>query len=439
MLSDYNAQPALSKTLYFQISPIVLIHQRSTRLLLRELLRVTPSIMSSSNRLSTVEPPPSYESIRIDRRISNPSSTRHLNPSRTQTAPTPKAPSLLPLLTIPTKKYPLSSGFPYDSSIFRLGVSPDVWAQFSDEIVQATKLSLAQQSLAWTSGIGVGLVSVAAVPPFGAAAGVFAGKAVYDKSILNKVKQGLGGGKLGEVLNRWNEKCWREKGVLVHLTVKQGKQHTTRNDSNQSKDASRKKDKKKDQRQAYGRFELVFESASAVPSRIDTTVMGTNARAPVEIAETHTNTVPFELDDVTVAAVASTRPQLFHPMPRLANEKAIAAAAARSSWTSAHPSEPPHWPVSDTEEDNTTPEATDRDLSPVSDVSQRSCVSPNRTSQDEEVSAVSEGAERRPYDHLNNFTNASLAPAPLFATLPLDRRAGGSPSTEITTSTSFSH
>ena len=281
-----------------------------------------------------------------------------------------------------------------------------MWAQFSDEIGQATKLSITQQSLAWTSGIGVGLVSVAAVPPFGAAAGVFAGKAVYDKSILSKVKQGLGGGKLGEVLNRWNDQCWREKGVIVRLDVKQGKQLSS--PENEDRDVQKKKDKRKGQRQGYGRFELIFESATGIPSPTGSNSAELASRSLPEAAPTRTNTVPVEIEHTTFAEIQTT---VHHPP--LANEKATLASQARASWTSAHPSESPRSPLSDT--NDIVPEDDDESLSPASDIARSPEPSPRRGLQDGEIPPIEESAERRPYNHSHNFTQASLAPAPLFA------------------------
>jgi len=356
-------------------------------------------------------PPPAYDSIHVDRRLSLSTSPSPSQPSPTQA---PAAPSLLPL-TIPTKKYPLSSGFPYHSTVFHLGISPDVWTRFSDEIVQATKLSLTQQSLAWTSGISVGLVSVAAVPPFGAAAGVFAGKAVYDKTVLSNVKQGLEQGKLGDVLKRWNEDCWREKGVVAKLVVKENKQSAHDDRNFPSPDSQKKKDKKKDQRKEAGRFELVLESTDAMTCSANNASANSGVETTVEIEGTPTNAVPIELDDSLPPELPPRPSELPMPTPELADEKAAVADTARLSWTSGHPSESRHPPRNSLMQENAAREGTDEDLSPVSDVSRWSFAPRDPMSQDVEVSPVSESAGRRSYEHAFTPLDASLAPAPLFA------------------------
>ena len=396
-------------------------------------METSPPVRTAALRpdsLTLNPPPPAYDSIHVDRRISL--STSH---TPTQTAPAPQAPgpSLLPLLTIPTKRYPLSSGFPYHPAVFGLGIPPDTWARFSDEIVQATKLSLTQQSLAWTSGISVGLVSVAAVPPFGAAAGVFAGKAVYDKTVLNNVKNGLEQGKLGEVLKRWNEDCWREKGVRAKLVVKQNKQAPRKKGTTSGTEGEKKKDKKKDQRQGAGRFELVLESASAVTINTNSINTVTSVTNSIEIEGLHTNTVPFELDDDSHPPELPPRPSELHmPTPELANGKAAVADKTRFSWASAHPLEYGNSSGDDSTDENITREAADEiaiqdqaetdgedgsmeeDQRPVSVVSRSSDAAQESLSRDVEISPI-EPAGRRSWDHIYTPMDKTLAPAPLFA------------------------
>ncbi|KAL6719022.1 hypothetical protein ACLMJK_003257 [Lecanora helva] len=398
--------------------------------------------------MSTMNPPPpSYESIQDDRRVSLSNSR---TPRRSTSTRRPANPSMLPL-RVPTKKYLLSSGFPYHSSIFDLGISPDKWTQFSDEIIKATKLSVTQQSLAWTSAISVGLVSVAALPPFGAAAGVFIGKAVYDKSIMSNVRQGLEQGRLGEVLKRWNDECWREKGLVVTLVIKQGKDHhkheseTARKES-PKKDAKRrmKKDHASDsprkQRDEAGHFELVLESidtvSSSVPDR-STVIL----RSSSDLEDIRTDTVPVELDNAARDGPSPTTcelpimsnadekadnqaPPVLPPRPAhipssppdIVIEKVDQADAARSSWTSAHPAESVHSPRPSLVDENILEEGEEGNSSPVSEISRWSYAARDdaRISRDIEFSPVLE-AERRYFDHLRTPIDTALAPAPLFA------------------------
>lgn len=356
------------------------------------------SIMDSSSNTTT--PPPSYKSSHADRRflISNPlnspqpyssskssssfplSSTQPFNASSTpptlpvkspkrktpkalstkaRNAPSPQPrppnppstqvlngsfPQLGLPVTIPTKKYPLSSGFPYHPSIFNLGISPDLWTLFSDEIVQATKLSISQQSIAWSSGIGIGIVAVSAVPPFGAAAGVFAGKGIYDKAVLNNVRKGLDQGKLGDVLKRWNEDYWREKGVTARLVVK----HDKKSDNEQSHGGGgssrgitwKKSSRRTGQDRGVGRFELLLEPAGVTPE--DTEIAGDTNTDGQRILDTESSParrsagIRLANPDVELSAVVS---KLSTSTPDLATEKAAIADTASFSSASSHPAE----------------------------------------------------------------------------------------------------
>jgi len=307
--------------------------------------------------------------------------------------------SRLPL-TIPTKKYQLSSGFPYHSTLFDLDISPDTWTLFSDDIVQATKLSVMQQSVAWTSGIGVGLVSVAALPPFGAAAGVFAGKAVYDKTILDNVRQGLDDGRLGKVLKRWNDDYWRERGVVAKLGVKRKKQT-----GSPDQDVQKAKEKRKERQREVGRFELVLDTAGATPYG-----GGSDEQTVFEVEDTHTNSVPVEL----ASHVAGPSPfvhELPIPIPEIANEKAAVAHHTRFSWTSAHPTEPrpsPRFVLVTGDRPNHARET------PVSAISQGPYAQRDRTSQDMEISPLSEVGGPTSFDLIQRSTEA-MTPAPLFS------------------------
>ena len=321
--------------------------------------------------------------------------------TRRKPVPNPAKSSVLPL-TVPTKKYVLSSGFPYHSSIFDIGISPDTWTRFSDDIVQATKLSVTQQSLAWTSGIGVGLVSVTAAPPFGAAAGVFAGKAVYDRSILKNVTQGLEQGKLGQVLKKWNEDCWREKGITVKLVVKQNS-----NQTNQDEDRPGKKDKKqeKNKDRQKGRFQLVLESFDAVTGSTNASGVDTNTLSIIEIEDTPIAATPVEIGQSAPPELPRRSPNRPSPTPELADEKAAAADLARLSMDSAHPSDRQQPP-------NVNHTADNVDESPTSDSRRWPGGVRDRPSQDPHVSSGSISVRRGSQDLT---MDEHLAPAPLFS------------------------
>lgn len=287
----------------------------------------------------SASPPPAYDSLPRPTPQSSSSTTTTAQPS------TSTKKSTLPL-HLPTKKYPLSSGFPYHPALFSLHIPPTTWTSFSDSIVAATRLSLTQQSLAWTSGLSVGLVSVAAVPPFGAAAGVFAGKAVYDKNVLSNVRQGLEDGKLGEVLERWNREVWRGKGMSVRLVVRGGE----KGEEEAKGEAKGKKGKEKEKkRRDVGRFALLLEALPTISSPIPII----EPQVIMAVEEPHTNTNTFSLENTATAttppasqpptstlALTTNSTSTNNPHPTtFANEKA-AVAAERLSWASStHPSE----------------------------------------------------------------------------------------------------
>ena len=309
--------------------------------------------LPSTQPFNTSSTPPTLPVKSPKRKTTKASSTRSRNVPSPQLGPTylPSTQVLddsfsqlgLPV-TIPTKKYPLSSGFPYHPSVFNLGISPDLWTLFSDEIVQATKLSISQQSIAWSSGIGIGIVAVSAVPPFGAAAGVFAGKGIYDKAVLNNVRKGLDQGKLGDVLKHWNEDYWREKGVTARLVVKHDKQggsEQSRGSGGSSRGIIWKKSSKRiGQDKGVGRFELLLEPTGVTPEDPeiagDTNIDGQRlldiescpARRPARIRLAN--------PDVELSAMVS---QLSTSTPDLAAEKATIADTASFSSASSHPAE----------------------------------------------------------------------------------------------------
>ena len=327
--------------------------------------------------------------------------------TRSKPVPRSATSSSLPL-RIPTKKYVLSSGFPYQFSLVNLGISPTNWARFSDEIAQATKLSVTQQSLAWTSGIGVGLVSTAAVPPFGAAAGVFAGKAVYDESILNNVRQGLEQGKLGEVLKRWNEDCWRELGLVAKLVVKQNPNRAD-HDESQTEQAGKKgkEKKKKDQPKTAGRFELVLESFDAVINSTDNSVEDVGMENTIEVEGSSPNAEPVELDSSDPPEIPRRSPDRPAYIPELASEKAAAVETVLLSTTSAHPLNLHHPSQTHLVTDTEKIQERRDDESPVSGSS------PSSDSVHElDVSSIANVVRRGSQD---TVMDASLTPAPLFA------------------------
>lgn len=65
--------------------------------------------------------------------------------------------------------------------------------------------------------MSVGIISSLPLLIFGAAPGYYAGKAIKDKSILQKVHEQIGD--LVAVLSRWNDTFFRERGLIVKLAL----------------------------------------------------------------------------------------------------------------------------------------------------------------------------------------------------------------------------
>lgn len=121
---------------------------------------------------------------------------------------------------VPTRQFPLSSGFPYHRQLFHFRVSPDEWSRFTDDVIRVCSLSTLARWAVWGTGVAVGVTSsafltVLAIPP-----GYYAGKAVYNKAMTRKVRQGLKEeGELEAIMKFWNETVFMEKGCRVRLEL----------------------------------------------------------------------------------------------------------------------------------------------------------------------------------------------------------------------------
>ena len=129
---------------------------------------------------------------------------------------TPQAPA--PRFEVPTRKFPLSSGFPYHRQLFHFRVSPDEWSRFTDDVVRASSLSTLAQWAVWGTGVTVGAASSALLLVFGIPPGYYAGKAVYNKAVTKRVREGLREeGELEAIMRFWNETVFVQKGCRVRL------------------------------------------------------------------------------------------------------------------------------------------------------------------------------------------------------------------------------
>jgi hypothetical protein len=120
--------------------------------------------------------------------------------------------------SIPTDSDSLSSGFPYGPRLAQLRITREQWQQLSLEVVNTAKLSFSEDAAAWATGVGTGAASSAFLLVFGPAVGYYTGKAVHKRTVVKKVKEKLAqDGDLRNVLRRWNEGSFREKGTQVWM------------------------------------------------------------------------------------------------------------------------------------------------------------------------------------------------------------------------------
>ncbi|KAK2766968.1 hypothetical protein FQN54_006284 [Arachnomyces sp. PD_36] len=163
---------------------------------------------------------------------------------------------------VPTRKFQLSSGFPYHRQLFNFGVSPDEWSRFTDDVTRVTTLSTLGQLAVWGTGVTVGLTTGTFLLIFGAPPGYYAGKAVYNKAIARKVREGLEeDGELEGIMKFWNESVFAKKGCKVRLEMpypKNGKEDPD-DDTQEAKTQDESGDKKKKKKKTEKFFKLVID------------------------------------------------------------------------------------------------------------------------------------------------------------------------------------
>jgi hypothetical protein len=123
-----------------------------------------------------------------------------------------------PPFSIATDTDSLSSGFPFTPRLSQLRITRDQWHQFSLEVVNAAKLTFSEDAAAWAAGVGTGVGSSAFLLVFGPVVGYYTGKSIHKKTVAKKVKEKLAqDGELRNVIRRWNEGSFRERGVQVWM------------------------------------------------------------------------------------------------------------------------------------------------------------------------------------------------------------------------------
>jgi hypothetical protein len=96
----------------------------------------------------------------------------------------------------------------------------DEWHLFTNDILNAGKLTAQEDYAAWSTGIATGTVTTAFLLIFGPVVGYYAGKQVHKKVVVSKVKERLlQDGDMRSVLRRWNEQNFAEKGFQAWLEL----------------------------------------------------------------------------------------------------------------------------------------------------------------------------------------------------------------------------
>jgi hypothetical protein len=112
----------------------------------------------------------------------------------------------------------LTSGFPYHHRLQDFGILPDQWYQFSNQVVNAAKLTRSEDYAAWGTGIASGAVASPFLLVFGPVVGYYAGKSVHKKTVTKKVKEKLAqDGDLRRVLHQWNDGIFKDRGMQAWL------------------------------------------------------------------------------------------------------------------------------------------------------------------------------------------------------------------------------
>ena len=123
-----------------------------------------------------------------------------------------KAQVSLPVI-ISSKSSLLSSGFPFDSTLLYLDISPIIWLQISNSIVKASKLSVAQNTFAYGTGAFLELSGLTG-------SGVITGREIIRTQRARNLQKALTKDEgLGGMLKKWNEDMFIPKGLFLHLKI----------------------------------------------------------------------------------------------------------------------------------------------------------------------------------------------------------------------------
>ncbi|KAF2717475.1 hypothetical protein K431DRAFT_233082 [Polychaeton citri CBS 116435] len=131
-------------------------------------------------------------------------------------------------LRIKTSGSSLSSGFSYHPALFDLQVRPDEWERFTYQVVECTKLGIGDQAKMWSAATATALTGAIGTSIW---VGRTMNRTLQEKRVKSAMLDMNDGG-LGDTLQRWNDKYFKEKGLFAHLELSE---HAMKNPEQKSK------------------------------------------------------------------------------------------------------------------------------------------------------------------------------------------------------------
>jgi hypothetical protein len=184
-------------------------------------------------------------------------------------------------------------------------------------VVRASTLSTLAQWAVWGTGVTVGAASSALLLVFGIPPGYYAGKAVYNKAVAKKVREGLREeGELEAIMRFWNETVFMKKGcrVRLELPVKKSEKEAPSDDaatksakkrgsfSRRSKTEEGEKGNDSKQKKADKLFRLVVEPLDEV--NLSSPLIGT---PDLDVIKESNSGVPGDRSTVSTMPLYSAR------------------------------------------------------------------------------------------------------------------------------------
>ncbi|KAJ9621002.1 hypothetical protein H2203_007589 [Taxawa tesnikishii (nom. ined.)] len=121
-------------------------------------------------------------------------------------------------LRIHTYTSNITSGFPYQQSLFEVGILPEEWYAMSNAIVRAAQPTLSDHAITWAAASGVAMTSLIGFA-------IYAGRKMNMQRQQKRLRENLSNFSatgLGETLRSWNEQCLRRHGLFMYLELGNG-------------------------------------------------------------------------------------------------------------------------------------------------------------------------------------------------------------------------